>query len=594
MTPSSQNLPDITLHIGATKTGSSALQSLLYRNRESLAAAGVLYPDVGIASSAHHLLMAAIHPGAWKMHQADYDVPPEDYFRRGWYDVLKESKRQHCSRIVLSSEYLWGIFGHATYDRLRHATKGCNIRILACVRDPAQWTEATYLQAVKSGETRDFAAWYGKMRKLPLRGFDFLRVIQGWEQELGARQVTVLPYEFDDPLDFMAGMFRAATGIELSAMPHHEMPAASNPSPTAEGLRLLRELNRIGLPEAERRDRARIIMQSHGRAPNSRELHFLGGPEGSEALATANRMMGQLMQRYLGADGQAEDSGNDAPAVPLAPTTPLYPDDLSPLQFAVPPPGGHEEMILQHFGHAACRVSDPDPVLGHGCMMLATPGCGSRLLSEMLKGTGRLMSFTEGVNGNTVIKRARQHGLTTMKDYLIWLKDHKTGPQAKRRGAAFALKISVEQAMMLHRFGIVPHLFTSVDWLFLRQRDIVSQAVSLAITQQERSIAAQGIRADAGLNYDFDQISRLVRAITLGNALIQQVLNIFECRYHVVEYEDIIQHPGRVAAGVLDGFGLKPARPRTASRQVTVIDGDIHAGFRARYLDDLRKSLLAT
>jgi LPS sulfotransferase NodH len=174
------------------------------------------------------------------------------------------------------------------------------------------------------------------------------------------------------------------------------------------------------------------------------------------------------------------------------------------------------------------------------------------------------------------------------------LKDQKTSPQAKRRGAAFALKISVEQAIMLHRFGIIPHLFTSIDWLFLRRRDIVSQAVSLAITQKERSAAAQGIRADAGLYYDFDQISRLVRAITLGNALIQQVLNIFECRYHVVEYEDIIEHPGRVVAGVLDGFGLKPARPRTASRQVTVIDSDIHAGFKARYLDDLRKSLLAT
>ncbi|HJK96224.1 MAG TPA: hypothetical protein RMF84_03335, partial [Polyangiaceae bacterium LLY-WYZ-14_1] len=66
-----RRLMRLVLHIGSTKTGSSALQTTLYRRREEvLAAARALYPAHGVVptAGAHHLLAAALHPNAWRMH----------------------------------------------------------------------------------------------------------------------------------------------------------------------------------------------------------------------------------------------------------------------------------------------------------------------------------------------------------------------------------------------------------------------------------------------------------------------------------------------------------------------------------------------
>jgi len=70
----------ITVHIGSTKTGSSALQMHLAQAREGLREFGVLYPEFGTKSNAHHVLFAAAHPGAWGMHKDVLAVNEDDRF----------------------------------------------------------------------------------------------------------------------------------------------------------------------------------------------------------------------------------------------------------------------------------------------------------------------------------------------------------------------------------------------------------------------------------------------------------------------------------------------------------------------------------
>ena len=71
----------ITVHIGSTKTGSSALQMHLYSARSALEDVGVCYPDMGVKSNAHHVLFASAHPGAWGMHRDVLSAKEDERFQ---------------------------------------------------------------------------------------------------------------------------------------------------------------------------------------------------------------------------------------------------------------------------------------------------------------------------------------------------------------------------------------------------------------------------------------------------------------------------------------------------------------------------------
>ena len=46
--------PNLILHIGMGKTGTTALQEAFWANRDVLARAGITYPDIGVDAGAHH------------------------------------------------------------------------------------------------------------------------------------------------------------------------------------------------------------------------------------------------------------------------------------------------------------------------------------------------------------------------------------------------------------------------------------------------------------------------------------------------------------------------------------------------------------
>lgn len=571
----------VTIHIGSTKTGSSALQALLFNNREALAAAGVLYPDVGIASSAHHVLLGAIHPSAWEMHRASYDIPAIDYFRRGMAEVVRRAKAQNCQRVVLSSEYLWGVFPERVYAEMQEALAGQHVDILGCVRDAAEWAEASYLQALKSGETRDFFKWYDAECEVPVRGFDQQKVLSAWQAGTAARHVTVVPYDFEDAGRFMERMFLEATGIALPGMPHQAAGDTINPSPNETGMKLLLELNRSDVPAEQRRARAAAILKEHRRPLKSRELYFLKRPdreperEGTDAESATAVARAGLPRRAPGPGSgrrRAKAAGQEL-------------QDLSPLQFTATQPRGHEAAITAQFGVPSCIVRNHDPVLGRGCIMLFTNRSGSNYLAELLHATGAFSEFGEGLIGETVIRRARRLGLTSMGDYMTWLKRTKKGP-------IFGIKASAQQAAMLYRFRIIQNMFSSVDWIVMRRRDAVAQAVSLSIAQQTKVWTSRQIGNGRTAVYDFNHISKALRAVSLGDAMNLQWLSILQCGFHQVYYEDLVDSPAVALQGIRARFGLDFADPEFPDGGLKKQANQMNREFKERYLEELGSAIL--
>lgn len=235
----------LILHIGATKTGSSALQTALSKGETTLAREGVLYSAQGRVSHAHHLLIAAIHPSAHRLHENDLPADREAWFRHTTGAILEEARSRGCDRVVLSSEYCWGVFPTTVYRSLGDAFAGLDVEIILFLRRPDDWAVSSYLQAVKSGSLGTFEDWLAKTSRRPASGFNFLSVIEHWKKKIGAKKVTAIPYE--------VALFRTVTSAFCRAVgiPEMALPASDaivNPSPDKGAVQRLLHINRSNLP----------------------------------------------------------------------------------------------------------------------------------------------------------------------------------------------------------------------------------------------------------------------------------------------------------------------------------------------------------
>lgn len=248
----------LVLHIGSTKTGSSALQSTLASRREALREAGILYSAYGSSAGAHHLLAAALHPGAWRMHAHELPDDRDGHFSATAAAIVKEAHACAAHTVVISSEYLWGSLPPSAYKTFAAAFRGIPIELVAFVRRQDEWATSSYMQAVKSGESREFAAWYAATLARMNSGLHYFRVINRWAYFLKATKTHVLSYARTK--ENVYGAFCEAVGLDVDkTMP----PARVNPSPSREGVALLLNVNRSSLPEAQKAAERKRIMKRH-------------------------------------------------------------------------------------------------------------------------------------------------------------------------------------------------------------------------------------------------------------------------------------------------------------------------------------------
>lgn len=255
----------VVIHIGSTKTGSSALQTALFKRRAELSARGVHYSrhgvhfnHEGVPSGAHHLFSAAIHPGAWRMHMGDIPEDREAYFRHTAAQMKSDAASEDARTIVVSSEYWWGSFPVPMYRAIHAALAPAEFEIVAFIRRQDEWAMSSYLQAVKSGETRDFRDWAERALFKPGSGLNYFRVINRWAYLLGASKVHVLRYQ--DVKDNVFAAFCDTLGVDVD----RTIPVARvNPSPSAEGVAKLLQINRSDLADEAKRAARSQVMGTH-------------------------------------------------------------------------------------------------------------------------------------------------------------------------------------------------------------------------------------------------------------------------------------------------------------------------------------------
>lgn len=269
----------IVLHIGMHKAGSSAIQHMLWHNRDRLLKKGFCYPQLATGQQGHHDLAWAIRSSAGGKTPSPVagDVLPK---------LRRQLQRSDCHTAILSSEE----FEFATMpDQLRMIRRELPadpLQIVVYLRRQDKYLVSEYGQHLKmpgtrfSGSIHDFYMRYNFTGRL-----NYFRTLTRWAKFFGEENLIVRPFE---PGQFENGSLfddaRAAFGLTDVAL---EVPQdlAINKGLSGRACVLLSHANRHELDVA-----------SHARLVDLLYRHEDGLVNGSFDLLSSRNVVDLLAQ----------------------------------------------------------------------------------------------------------------------------------------------------------------------------------------------------------------------------------------------------------------------------------------------------------
>jgi hypothetical protein len=222
----------VILHVGAPKTGTSYLESIMWSQQGKLEADGVWMPGRG--KGAHDALMGEVRGGVWRHQDPKWT----------WARVA-EAARSRTDTVLVSKEMLSGAPAEATRIAL-DPLEGQRIHVVVTARQLAGSLPSAWQQSVKARMTIPFGEWLSAVRDNPDHGFwrhhDPVSIVRRWAPDLPAEQVHVIimPAGSADPTELWQ-RFASVLGVDAAAYSTPERPP--NESLGAVEIEMLRRVN---------------------------------------------------------------------------------------------------------------------------------------------------------------------------------------------------------------------------------------------------------------------------------------------------------------------------------------------------------------
>jgi len=203
----------VYLHIGAPKTGTTYLQSVMRKNRKALSAEGVLYPGRG---NAHFLASMDLRDRGF----AGYRDPRA---KGAWRAVVRQSRRWRGDVVVLSHE----TFSRAHRDDVARAVESlapAEVHVVYGTRNLIRQIPAVWQERVKNRDTMSYADFLAAVRSPEAndtvhhrfwRAHGPVNVLDRWGSVIPPERVHVMtvPQSASDP-DALWNRFAESLGLE--------------------------------------------------------------------------------------------------------------------------------------------------------------------------------------------------------------------------------------------------------------------------------------------------------------------------------------------------------------------------------------------
>ncbi|MBF0169632.1 MAG: hypothetical protein HQK87_00855 [Nitrospinae bacterium] len=313
------------VHIGAPKTGSTALQLFFDRNREALRHRFALYPRATARAGGHHDI-AFLTGGGYP----EWATPQETSLE----DLLGELDREladHTGDALISSENFY-LFPNpkSLEDRLLSlpSLKGRRVQVIVYLRPQEEVVEAWYNQTVKAqGSTATFAESLERDRDL----WDYEARLKPWADIFGRENIRARLYGggSDSTWDICAD-FVAWFGISPLGLVFPEV--RSNTNLNRDLLEFQRMVNRLPMTPIQKRSLQKQLADLSLRTRGSGlfcESSFLSQENRRALRAEYERSNRNVAKDYL--DGEELFSPLYDDAVPHAPYGGLSVETLASL-----------------------------------------------------------------------------------------------------------------------------------------------------------------------------------------------------------------------------------------------------------------------
>ncbi len=272
--------PELTIHIGRPKVGSTALQGFLNQNRAALAEQGVCYPKTGLYHGASHHFSLVFLPSL-----PDYsvvqDVRPDVLYAA----LAEEVAGSGLSRAVISSENFW-LANPAKLKPL--LSERFDVKIVAYLRRQDEVLVSSFVQEIRGGMlSLDTAMddYLGDRGRLKLLDYD--AVLAGWEEVFGFENVRVRLYEA--MAEGIERDFLSVLGLNVSG-DFQFLEARRNASPALDLLRMLETLRGFPVGEVAHRQLSGILTEV------SEQLGTSDGVDPKALISSSQRR--QVMARF--------------------------------------------------------------------------------------------------------------------------------------------------------------------------------------------------------------------------------------------------------------------------------------------------------
>jgi hypothetical protein len=278
----------LILHAGMGKTGTTAIQHALWRNRAALAAAGVAYPEIGSVAAAHHLISPLILP---RLTQGPH---PWRFVEPGEWAPEVASLPE--PRIFMSSELICSASPEQITAFCASLEPFFDLHLCLYLHRQDDMIAASYAQSVRTG-TRPRPL--GEIFVNRLSWFDYMERIAPWESALGRDRLIILAYErgqFHENDLIRDVLFRALGLPDLPEGFVHDPTANQNARLSVAATEFKRLVNLL-IPEPIRSDP--YVEPLSACPPDPVGTHLLGRAERAEVIARCAESNGRVARTYM-------------------------------------------------------------------------------------------------------------------------------------------------------------------------------------------------------------------------------------------------------------------------------------------------------